>query len=131
MDEWVFFDYVQDDDTRCTGGMPEKATNKLDQVLRGLAGLSAGKDRLVPCIWIKDLKGEANKGLLELRFKSERVQWRPICCYGPGEHEFTILFVAREIGWMFIPRKTEEIARKRRDQVRVRKARLREHANEE
>jgi hypothetical protein len=42
----------------------------------------------------KDLKGKSNKGLIELRFKVERVPYRPIGIFGPERGIFTILIVA-------------------------------------
>ncbi len=40
------------------------------------------------------LKGKSNVGLLELRFRVERVEIRPIGFFGIGQQRFTILTVA-------------------------------------
>jgi hypothetical protein len=37
-------------------------------------------------------------GLIEIRFKASKVQYRPLGCYGPLRYEFTILFFAVEKG---------------------------------
>src|SRR5215210_9594396 len=56
----------------------------------------------------KTLEGEC-AGLLELRIKAE-VQYRLLCCYGPGRGEITILFGAIERGDRFEPASACSIA---------------------
>jgi Phage derived protein Gp49-like (DUF891) len=50
----------------------------------------------------KQLEGNCD-GLVELRFKADRVQHRPLGFYGPVRMEFTIIFFAIEKGSRFEP----------------------------
>lgn len=57
------------------------------------------------------------KGLFEIRFKVNNVQYRPIGYYS-GEMEFTILFFAIEKGGQFVPPTTcKQIAQKRKKEI--------------
>ncbi len=42
-------------------------------------------------------------GILEMRFKVNKVVYRPLCCYGPGRRQVTILVGAKEIGDKIVP----------------------------
>jgi hypothetical protein len=41
------------------------------------------------------LKGKCD-GLFAIRFESENVAYRPLCCFGPGRFTFTVVFFATE-----------------------------------
>ena len=61
---------------------------------------------------VRMLHGECD-GLMELRREAGNVQYRPICCYGPGRGEVTILLGAIEKGGKFVPPNACEIAQAR------------------
>ena len=66
--------------------------------------------------YVKKLRGQCT-GLVEIGFKADRVQHRPLGCYGPSNLEFTILLCAREIGDRFDPLDACAIALKRKKDV--------------
>lgn len=51
----------------------------------------------------RDLHGNCG-GLFEVRAKASRTQWRLLGFFGPGAHEATLVFGAKEIGDRFVPR---------------------------
>ena len=53
--------------------------------------------------WIDKLERQC-EGLWEIRFKADRIQWRPLGFFGPGNGQFTILLFAKEKGNRFVPR---------------------------
>lgn len=61
------------------------------------------------------LHGECD-GLFELRvtLRKANVQLRPLCCFGPGRRQVTILFIAVERGGKFVPLTACSIAQGRR-----------------
>lgn len=64
----------------------------------------------------KTLEGPCD-GLVEIRFKADRAQQRPLGFYGPVPMVFTIVLMAREIGGRFEPRDACEIAQARKADV--------------
>jgi hypothetical protein len=66
--------------------------------------------------YTKTLEGPC-EGLVEIRFKADRSQQRPLGFYGPGRMEFTIVLIAREIGDRFEPKNACEIAQARKANV--------------
>jgi len=66
--------------------------------------------------YTKVLEG-ACEGLVEIRFKADRAQQRPLGFYGPGRMEFTIVLMAREIGDRFEPKNACEVALARKADV--------------
>src|SRR4051812_5250759 len=52
--------------------------------------------------YIKALKGPC-AGLIELRIVFKGMQYRPLGCHGPGDHEITLLLGALERGGRFEP----------------------------
>lgn len=66
--------------------------------------------------YTKQLEGPCD-GLIEIRFKADRAQQRPLGFYGPGGMVFTIVLMAREIGDRFEPRDACEIAQARKADV--------------
>jgi len=57
------------------------------------------------------------KGIYEIRVKSRNVQFRPLCCDGPGRGNVTILFGAIEKDRKFVPRNALKVAGSRRQEV--------------
>jgi hypothetical protein len=64
----------------------------------------------------KQLEGDCD-GLVEIRFKADRTQHRPLGFYGPGRFEFTIVFIAVERGDRFEPADACAIALRRKHEV--------------
>jgi hypothetical protein len=91
---WQFLDFV-DDRNRNTirawlEGIPDRAELRIEATLRRV--------RDAPTLQrpeVGSMVGDC-KGLLELRVQCERVQYRPLMCYGPGQREVTILLGATE-----------------------------------
>lgn len=52
--------------------------------------------------------------LLEIRFKADKVQHRPIGFFGPQKGEFTLLIGALEKGGKFVPKNAPEKAEQRK-----------------
>ncbi len=84
-----------------------------DQRLRNLAQMKPQEWREP---YTKQLEGLCD-GLVEIRFKADRVQQRPLGFYGLARMEFTIVLMAREIGDRFEPRDACEIALTRKADV--------------
>ena len=53
-------------------------------------------------------------GILEIKFKARKVQWRPLGFYGPEQLEFTLLVGAKEMNNRFVPASAPETAKGRR-----------------
>jgi len=78
--------------------LPWKAKAKINTTIRYVEVMER-LDR--PQIGILD---RACAGLMELRVKGpDNVQYRPLCCYGPGNRDVTLLFGAIEKGSKFVP----------------------------
>lgn len=73
----------------------------------------------------RKLKGRC-KGLVELRIRIGNVQYRPLCCYGPGKRDVTILMGAIEKGGRFEPISACSTALMRMARIEE-KGRTREH----
>lgn len=111
----TFKDYVTPDGDNVVqswlNGTPKRVKVKINALLRRLEVM----ERLeMP--EVRMLHGECD-GLMELRRESENVQYRPICCYGPGRREITILAGAIERGGKFVPPSVCETARRRMAQL--------------
>lgn len=65
---------------------------------------------------VEKLSGKCD-GLVEIRFKADNVQHRPLGFYGPNSLEFTIVYFATEKGGKFIPKEACEIALERKKEV--------------
>jgi len=105
---WCFLDYVDDDGENqikpWLDSLPKAAKVKINAVLRRLE-----VRELLGEPEMKQLKGACD-GLLEVRVRDSRVQYRPLGCYGPGNHEVTLLIGAVEKGNKFEPRTACAIA---------------------
>lgn len=64
----------------------------------------------------KMLDGECD-GLMEVRFRSQRVQYRPLAWYGPSTREITLLIGAEERENRFVPSNACQVALQRRTLV--------------
>lgn len=53
-------------------------------------------------------------GIYEIRFRINKILYRPLGCFGPERSEFTFLVPAREHGDAFEPRNAPELADDRR-----------------
>lgn len=95
---------------------PPKVRAKFLSRLRALAGLPRQdwKENLH-----KNLVG-ACAGISEIRFEVGNVQYRPLGFHS-GDHEFTILSVAIEKGWKFIPKSSGKTALARRAEVEAKR----------
>jgi len=88
-------------------GLPQKAQVAIDVRIRFLA---LGNSWHRP--YAHKLTGY--DGIWEVRVKSERVQYRPLGCCGPGDEVFSLLIGAKEINNRFDPKDAPEIAEKRK-----------------
>lgn len=66
--------------------------------------------------YFSPLKG--HRGINEIKFTVQSIQYRPLGCYGPGNKEFTILIGAIEQGDRFNPINAPLIAKNRRNDIR-------------
>lgn len=126
---WVFLDYIAPDGENVVeawqksigGGATAKFLSRI-QYLR-----SSG-DFMRPA-WGK-LSGDCD-GLYEIRFEYKKVQYRPLCCFGPGPKQVTILAGATKksdkTGQRFDPSNACAAAHRRMQDYRD-EGRTREHA---
>ena len=91
-------------------GLPIKAQVAIDERIRFLALGSYGHRP-----YAAKLEGYDN--IWEVRVKSEKIQYRPLGCSGPGDKVFSLLIGAREKGSHFEPKDAPKIAEKRRNLV--------------
>lgn len=120
----TFLAYVADDRENVILGwlneIPKPVKAKINALIRRLEIV----ERLdVP--EVRMLHGECD-GLMELRRTAGNLQYRPICCYGPGRGEVTLLAGATERGGRFVPSSMCETARARRARL-TEEGRTREH----
>lgn len=64
-----------------------------------------------------DQLGGAQAGLGEIRFKAEKVQYRPIGMFGPAAYEFTLLIGSSKKGSSYDPRNAMTTALTRAKQI--------------
>jgi hypothetical protein len=98
---WTFKDYIADDGENVIrtwlARLPPLAKAGINTTIELLEGM----DRLeMPDV--KVLKGPC-RGLMELRIRIESVQYRPLCWYGPGKGDVTLLVGAIEKGGRLEP----------------------------
>jgi len=98
---WTFKDYVaaggMNEIHAWLDGLPERAKAKINWRIRQL---EATKNLTRPAVGM--LTRDCD-GLIELRVEVGNVQYRPLCCHGPGVREVTLLFGAIEKGGKFEP----------------------------
>lgn len=114
---WAFMEYVDDADrgvvSEWISDQSIKVEVKFHQRLQALSQMRVDEWRDP---WAKTLHGDG-KGLVEIRFKAENVQFRPIGFFGPNRNQFTILLCAKEIGGKFVPRQACNLAQGRKNEV--------------
>lgn len=117
MGNWTFRTYVspqgEEEVTTWYAAQTSTVRAAFDQRLRTLWQMTPQEWREP---YTKALEGTC-EGLIEIKFKADRVQQRPLGFYGPGRMEFTIVFITREIGDRFEPRNACEIALVRKADV--------------
>ena len=105
----IFGSENEDSDVdRWRDGLPPAARARMDQII---CYMEIQRD------WTKTSYFRpltAYKGICEIRFIVQNIQYRPLGCYGPGEKEFTILVGAEEKGDRFNPKSAPQLAVKRR-----------------
>ena len=72
------------------------------------------------------LHGKHCAGLGEIRLKLDRVNFRIISFFGPGQGELTMLLVAVEKDWKLTPRDACEIGQRRKSEIMNDRERARE-----
>src|SRR5262245_49377829 len=90
----------RDDIADWTNSWHGKNRSRVLQVLDDMQRLP--KERWPPKAF-KLLSGPC-AGLGEIRFKLDRVQYRILTFFGPGNRELTMLLVAEERNWSFVPK---------------------------
>jgi hypothetical protein len=113
--EWAFRSFVSERGESCVHSWYEGQVPKVRAVFD--TTLKYLRDRLkweMP--YTKVLEGDCD-GLVEIRFKVEKVQHRPLGFYGPLRLEFTITFFATERGGEFDPPNACENALRRKTTV--------------
>lgn len=90
-------------------GLPIKAQAKFDWCISSFRDLPQH-------LWSKEhfepLKGF--EGIFELRFTINNIVYRPLGCFAPHRHDFTLLIGAREHGDRFEPKNAPKTALERR-----------------
>ena len=69
--------------------------------------------------WVRPMYAPAKKGsgLGKIRFKADRIEYRPLGFFGPGGQQFTLLIGAQERDRKLIPRDAVKQAMRRRDLI--------------
>ena len=107
---WTFYDFVDERGRNVIaawlGPLPKTVAMALNARLDLLAGLPPGE-------WKRPYVDAIGDGIHELRFLSNRVQYRPLWCFGPKRLEATLLAGAVERGGRFAPMNAPDVARER------------------
>lgn len=113
---WTFRCYVSprgiDEILAWYDGQSATVRAKFDSRLKFLAQRERAEWKREPF----DTLHDECEGLGEIRFKADRVQYRPLGFFN-GEKIFTLVFCAEEKGSKFVPRNACEIALRRRTEV--------------
>lgn len=121
----TFFDYLEANGKNpiqeWLHELPAQAKSDINATIRMLE-----RERFPSVRDLKPLRGGCS-GLHELRVKSGRVQYRPLCCQGPGAHEVTLLAGATEENWEFKPKDACRVALRRKAIVLNDRRRICEH----
>jgi hypothetical protein len=114
MNYWIFRHFHNEQETDLIEvwlrDLPQEDRAKLEARFALLAGF---KDK---SLWkppfARKLKGmKKGVGIWEIRVNSDRVMYRPLGCFGPGEDEFTVLIDATEVSTgVFNPRRAPDTA---------------------
>lgn len=104
IESWIFFEFVSDAGeaqfSLWLHAQPEEAQAAIDTRIVMMMRLSKQQ---WSSKWIQPYKGYDK--LLELRITQNKIQYRPLGCFGPDRQEFTILAGAKEKNWK-IPKPT-------------------------
>ena len=100
-------------------GLPKDAQAAIDVRLLQMMGMELWSDK-----WMKKYKNADD--LFELRIPFNKVQYRPLCCYGPRRKQLTLLSGAIEKGGR-IPRRVVRVAERRLKDLKKDGTRAREH----
>ena len=113
---WTYYDFVDDRGNNVIrqwlAGIPPEVAAALDAML----DLMGGKP---PGTWarpyIDALSG--TRYVREFRFKENRIQWRPLYCYGPGQMAVTLLVGASKKDRAWDPPNAIDLANERSLQI--------------
>lgn len=113
MSPWTINEFVAGNKrkifTRWLSGLDVEARERIKALIRRL--------RVSPiAMWSRPYVApiSSHKGIVELRIKANNIQYRPLGCYGPGPHTFTILVGSYKKGKQWEPQNALKTADKRR-----------------
>jgi hypothetical protein len=127
MNEWTFFDYIDERGTNPIRdwlmdrrAVPVKARAKIQRILLQLAGTA---------LWTRPLASNLDdyEGIVEIRIRWMNIQYRLLGFRGPDDRQFSILVPAIEQGDEFVPLTAAGIARTRMSIVIADRRRIIEH----
>lgn len=123
MKEWTFkiFGEKKSDVDDWINGLSSKARARMDTII---AYMEITKD-WTKTKYFSPLTG--HRGINEIKFIVQSIQYRPLGCYGPGDKEFTILIGAKEQGDRFNPKNAPLIAENRRNDILDRREQTHEY----
>lgn len=125
-DIWTFYECELRDDewliTEFLNGAKPETEVKFNDRCRNLVQMNLAEWSPV---WTKQLRGNKCDGLVEVRFKANNVQQRPLGFFGPGPSEFTFVIWAIEKGGDFVPKDACRIGKQREEAVRARELKTR------
>ena len=122
---WTFRDYLTTEGANpifdWLSGLPKPVKVRINARIRFIERLETLERPHVAA-----LEGKCD-GLLELRIVGpDKVQYRPLCCYGPGRGDVTILVGAIEKGGKIVPSSACATAQQRKKEIAER-GRICEH----
>lgn len=122
---WVFLEFVAEDGkspfSKWLSEQPPEAQAAIDTRILTMRGMDRQQ---WSSKWISPYTGQDK--LFELRIPHNKVQYRPLGCYGPSRREFTILAGAIEKNWK-IPKQTIQVAMSRMDLIMKHRRWVREY----
>ena len=108
---WTFQEYInQDGEAPFSAWLSEQEENAQAAIDQRILLMMALARQQWSAKWIKPYVG--HEKLFELRITCNKIQYRPLGCYGPGNQEFTIVAGAIEKNWK-IPKSTIKVAMSR------------------
>lgn len=125
---WTFFDFVDERGQNAVRAWIESLGPSVRKAVK--AQLNARLQYLETCSqlerpYVAALTGYS--GILEIRLKVERVQYRPLCCHGPAVREITILTGAIEKDDTLLPLSACDTALARRSLIMLERRYVSEH----
>jgi hypothetical protein len=127
MNEWLFFDYIDERGTNPIEvwlmdkrAVPVKARAKIQRILLQLAGTA---------LWIRPLASNLDDyvGIVEIRIRWMNTQYRLLGFRGPDQRQFTLLVPAIEQDDKFVPPTAPNVAVTRMTLVIADRSRISEH----